>query len=486
MTISPGNALSGAQIPRLRSVPRYSVSAGQEAVELAASAGLHLYPWQQHVLVDSLAERPDGRWLTPHVAVVVARQNGKGSILEARELAGLFLFGEQHILHTAHEMRTSFEAFRRIVSLIDGSADLSRRVKSVKQGNGKEGIELLNGARLQFIARSKGSGRGFSGDLLIYDEAYALTDEQIDASLPTLSAQRNYQIWYTSSPPLDAATGEPLYRLRDRALQGGDERLAYFDWGAEPGADLDDRQIWAATNPSLGLRIEEQTIADERAAMTDLGFSRERLCIWPPRAGDGWAVIPEADWRALADPDSEPVDPVAFAIDMTPDRSWTSIAVAGRRADGLGHVEVTDHRRGSHWVVERVLELQARWNPCAIVIDPAGPAGSLIGDLEAEGVELQKPFIRDAAASCGAFWDAVCGRHAETGEKIRALRHRDQAELSVALAGAVKRELAETWAWSRRDAGVDISPLVAVTLAGWGHQNFWNSGPIVLEGDLCA
>jgi hypothetical protein len=45
------------------------------------------------------------------VGLVVPRQNGKGTILEARELAGLFLFGES-ILHTSHEFR------RRISPLI--------------------------------------------------------------------------------------------------------------------------------------------------------------------------------------------------------------------------------------------------------------------------------------------------------------------------------------------------------------------------------
>jgi hypothetical protein len=38
----------------------------------------------------------------------------------------------------------------------------------------------------------------------------------------------------------------------------------------------------------------------------------------------------------------------------------------------------------------------------------------------------------------------------------------------VALAGAQKRPLGDAWAWARRGAGVDISPLVAATLAKWG------------------
>jgi predicted amidohydrolase YtcJ len=61
-----------------------------EAVELAASAGLVLDDWQQHVLVSALGERPDalGTWAAFEVGLVVPRQCGKGGVLEARELAG--------------------------------------------------------------------------------------------------------------------------------------------------------------------------------------------------------------------------------------------------------------------------------------------------------------------------------------------------------------------------------------------------------------
>jgi hypothetical protein len=48
------------------------------------------------------------------------------------------------------------------------------------------------------------------------------------------------------------------------------------------------------------------------------------------------------------------------------------------------------------------------------------------------------------------------------------LRHRGTQELSVAVAGARKRTLVDAWAWSRKSSSVDISPLVACTLAFWG------------------
>jgi hypothetical protein len=40
--------------------------------------------------------------------------------------------------------------------------------------------------------------------------------------------------------------------------------------------------------------------------------------------------------------------------------------------------------------------------------------------------------------------------------------------LADAIRGAATRKLGDSWAWSRRNSSVDISPLVASTLALWG------------------
>ena len=104
---SQQNELLGSQVPTHLVVPPSAVSsAGAEAVELAALAGLFLDPWQELVLQSALSERADGKWAALEVGLVVPRQNGKGSILEARELAGMFLLGEELILHSAHVFKT--------------------------------------------------------------------------------------------------------------------------------------------------------------------------------------------------------------------------------------------------------------------------------------------------------------------------------------------------------------------------------------------
>jgi hypothetical protein len=73
--------------------------------------------------------RADGKLSSFEVALIVSRQNGKGSIIEAAELGWLFLLEERLILHTAHEVKTSAEAFLRIKDLIDELPDVDEAVQ---------------------------------------------------------------------------------------------------------------------------------------------------------------------------------------------------------------------------------------------------------------------------------------------------------------------------------------------------------------------
>lgn len=446
----------GQQLPRVSSAPRSVRTQGDDAVELAHIAGLDLDPWQQHVLRVSLGERPDGKWSAFEVGLLVPRQNGKGAILEARELAGLFLFGERLILHSAHELKTAIEAFLRIKQLIQETPELDAQVANFYQSNEKTAIELKNGQRLRFVARSSGSGRGFSADLAILDEAYNLPPETLAAILPTMSARPNPQLWYTSSAGMDSS--EVLARVRERGTVG-DKRLAFFDWSAPEGADPDDPEMWAVANPGLGIRIHPEFIEAERAALGDEEFARERLGIWND-PGKG-AVIDPRVWVGCADAGSQVEDPVAFAVDVAPMGNAASISLAGRRSDGLFHVEVVRNQRGTDWLVPALQTLRERFAPCAIVLDRAGPAGSVILTLQEQGFDLLLTNSTQMAQACGGLFDAVVNGQ---------LRHIDQPLLNTAVGSARKRSIGEAWGWHRKDVGQDITPLVSTTLALWGFQ----------------
>ncbi len=483
MTTSALDVRRGAQTPRVGRWPSYVSSAAPEVIDLAASAGLVLDPWQRFVLTHGLGEQRDGQWAATKVSCWVPRQNGKGGIIEALELGWLFLLGERLILHSAHEYKTAQEAYLRVKGLCESTPDLDRRVNRYWAANGEQGIELTRaagGARLRFVARSRTSGRGFSGDKNVLDEAQELTAQQMAATLPTLSARPNPQIWFFGTPPSEPDAW--VYGLREDG-EAGASRMAHFDWGADldPTNAADrrraatDRELWFACNPAAGLRISEQTMEDE-ARPSGLGdeFAVERLGAWKPRAAAGPGVLDIKAWAALADAASRREGDVAFALDITPSRDAACIAAYGLRADGLGHVEVIDHRPGTDWVVDRLVRLRDRHRPVAIGMDVKGPAGSLLVDLEKAGFtrpddpeeprygQLAIPTAGEVAAACGQLADAV---------RQGTLRHIDQDLLTTAIIGAKTRPLGDAWAWGRRISTVDISPLVVATLARWAYES---------------
>ena len=152
-------------------------------------------------------------------------------------------------------------------------------------------------------------------------------------------------------------------------------------------------------------------------------------------------------------------DPVCFAYDVSPDRAWSSVAAAGRRPDGRFHGEIIEHRRGTGWVVPALAALRERWDPVAVMGDGVGPAGALIHRCDDAGFAVEAVTAPEHAKACGLLVDLVD----EDG-----LRHLGSPEIASALRGATTRPLGDAWAWSRKKSSVDISPLVAFTLALWG------------------
>src|SRR5690606_12832897 len=159
---SRSGAKSGAQEPRVRLEPKHKVSDADDAVYLASSYGLVPDEWQETVLRGWLARAASDRWAAPRCGVAVPRQNGKNGILEMRELYGMVALGEK-FLHTAHEVKTARKAFLRIASFFENERqypELAALVKEIRKTNGQEAVVLTNGGQVEFIARSKGSGRG--------------------------------------------------------------------------------------------------------------------------------------------------------------------------------------------------------------------------------------------------------------------------------------------------------------------------------------
>jgi hypothetical protein len=461
--------------PRVRAVRAWSESLGDEAVELAASAGLILDDWQADALRAMLAVGADGRWLHFEFGLNVARQNGKGGILEARELAALFLTGEKLAVHSAHEFATSQEHFRRVEDLIQNTPELHAKVKGrsgYRHSHGDESINLASGQRLVFKTRTKSGLRGFAGvDFMALDEAMIINAASHSSMMPTLRASQaphGPQLAYAGS-----AVDQEIHehgivwaRIRERGLRGDDPSLGYLEWSvdAEHPDDvsdemMEDRDLWRQANPALGTRISVEHMEREFRSMAPRGFAVELLGVgdWPATDGSADVLIDREEWDAVEDSESVLVDPVCLAFDVAPDRR-TSIAAAGMNERGVLHVEVIHARAGTGWVEERLAELYRKHEVAEIVCDGYGPSAAIARKADEAGIKVRRLDSGQYGEACGMFVDAV-------GEKT--VRHLGQDELNGAVRGAKARPLVDRWAWSRTKSTVDISPLVACTLALW-------------------
>lgn len=459
------------QAPRIECLPDPPGTGelGQLAVDLCDAAGLHLDPWQAWVLRTACAEDGPGRWSAFEVGLMISRQNGKTALIEARELVGLFVLGEQLIIHSAHRSDTAENSWRRLRMRIASCPTLEREIARAPAGKGAMGITLKSGASAQFRTRTGGGGLGFSADCLVLDEAMDLPTSFLGDLMPTLAARPNPQVWYTGSA-VDQdkhRDGLAFSRVRDRAKRR-QPRLFYAEWSAADSlADvtpdmLDDPEAWARANPALDIRITRQFLQDERhSSMPARQFAVMHLGAgdWPATTEDAGRTIPPADWKAC-ESQERAAGPTVLTFDVSPTRSRSCIARATKKSDGKVHVEIVDHRRGDSptWIVDRLLELVRAESPRIIALDARGPAGALVPHLEPHDrqVRLTLCGAPELTQACGVFFDAVLAH---------SMSHAPSAELDSAVDGAERRSVGDAWSWSRRNSTVDISPLVAVTLA---------------------
>lgn len=452
-------------------VPEYASSAAAEATDLATSLGMHLDGEQRLALEAILAEKTDGSWAGFEACVICARQNLKTYLLEVVVLADLFLFQSNLVIWTAHLFPTTMEAFRDLKRIIDSSDHLRRRVKRISEANGEESIELVSGQRLLFRARSKGGGRGLTGDRVILDEAFALGASEMGSLLPTLSARPNPQVIYASSA--GKTDSHVLRGVRDRGRSGGDPSLVYVEWCAPvvgcgddrcdhrsgtDGCALDDVDAWRQANPALGRRITFEHIEAERRALPAEEFARERLGWWEEPPGSV-AGLPLNLWEAatMAGP---PGNLLALSVDVTPDLAFASIGRATAVPAGV-RLDVADHRRGTSWVAGAVARLLGD-SRVPVALDLGGPAAVLNAELAqiASPIATVNPATADVAQACSALLDGLIRR---------SVWHAGGPLLDAAVRGASRRPLGDgAWAWSRKNSLADISPLVAATLALWG------------------
>jgi hypothetical protein len=456
----------GVQVPRFLHTPNNVVdNRASEAIELIGEAGMPMDPWQQTALEVMLGERPDGSWAAQEAAVAVARQSGKNSILDARELAGLFLFGESRIVHSAHQAATADEAFKRMRNLIEGVPWLDSEVAKILGSPGRQSIRLKSGAEISYRTRTKGGARGFSAPVVVFDEAQELTGEQLAAIVPVTSSFKNRQIIYTGTVLGGAAVFRGVVE-RGRNHVGG--ALGYAEWSAPDDCLSEDVDAVLAANPGIGFRpgLTVEYCLNElemfRAAGEEAKWREERLSIWPDASLTG-QMVPASAWMGCrtewVPPVSQTVEHIGVATSV--DGAWSSVGIAFQH--GLGtFVQVVKHEPGTEWVIPYVVGLAERRQPKTVVMDKGGPASKSLANGFAAVLPasvLRETSTAEMQAATAQFVDAVLQGRVE---------HTGQGPLDAAALGVREKIVGDSRMYDRRKSSAVIAPLEAVTLAAWG------------------
>lgn len=463
--------LRGTQEPRIRIAEDYEFSYGSDAGELAEAYGLTPDPWQQTILDDWFAVDEHGKYVHDTCGLSVPRQNGKNGVLEVRELYGMTVEGEK-ILHTAHEVKTARKAFLRLLSFFENERDYPELVESVKcirKTNGQEAIELHNGGSVEFVARSKGSARGFTVDCIVCDEAQSLTDDQLEALMPASAAGplQNSQLILLGTPPGPTVSSDVFPRTRKGALSENAEGTSWIEWSVTEVGDVYEETRWEDTNPALGYRLTRKSIEKELKTMAPDGFARERLGWWASDIAN--ACFKVAEWEKLAATftDEEIAEQAewkrALGVKFSADGATASVAIAIWKHGATPHVEVIETETtafGIAWAVEIAAQM---WRKvCMIAVDGKSNAQAFIGQLVEAGVGKSAIFLTGAGhvtAASSMFVNAV-----GSGE----ITHNNQPALNDAVAVAQKRKIGADGGYGFKSANeTDVTPLEASALALW-------------------
>lgn len=475
MTTSSGAspAPSRPAEPRLRLASPYGRTLAGAAAEAIAAAGIDLLPWQREMLADWAAVDADGCWVHRRCGGSIPRQAGKsvGGIGWCAVLAALMGY---KVLWTDHNYSTTCEMLSRFRDIFGQRASdpaarhpaFNRLVTRVNNKTAQESFEFRGGGAIAFSTRTKSAALGYSFDVVVYDEAQELTDEQVQAIAPTTAsgAKGNPQVIYLGTPTRAGSSATVFQELHDEAW-GEDPApdLCWTEYGVAEVGDVADESRWAEANPSLGALANRSAIRlGLRSGMGELAFAQEYLGHWLPKAAS--AVLSPGEWAAcLIDRDDAPTEGrAAYGVKFAPDGSVVALAAA-RRPRGAGeapvHVELVELAPcsgGVGWLADWLAARTSRAS--CVAVDGLSGADALIDRLAPRVPRryIVRPRASDAIAAASMMLDAV---------RERRVTHIEGPALDASATRSTRRKIGSAggWGWG----GDESAAMEAASLALW-------------------
>lgn len=464
----------GSQVPTFSTVGEYHHTFGPNIVCMFNGWGVRFYPCQEDELSVFLARDSRNRFACRTICISKPRQNGKsfGVRFYAIECAAV---EGRHVLFTAHRGKTVRKMFKFIRTFVLSVPDLAEKLlpgaDGIYKAAGSEGIYFANGGMIEFATRTEGGARGETYDVIIFDEAQELTDDQYDAVVPTTIASESGdpQKIYLGTPPGPKCQGTVFRGLHDKAHGGNSDGVWWIEWAVTKVPDMSDTlavlELVYLTNPAMGYRIKEDVMLDViKTATSADGFAREFLGWWVSTVTKVNAVITAKEWNACRIKNPKREGLLVLAVKFSADGKTGSLAACYRPTNGLPFVYVVASRSLEHglgWFVDTLVE---NWKKAAaIVIDGQSNAKALYQRLVESHVPkrmLVLPKATDATSAYAGFLHSV---------RERSVTHYGQPALDKSATGSERRSIGNNGGWGFQSTEeVDASLIESCCWAHWG------------------
>jgi phage terminase large subunit-like protein len=459
------SGLGGVQTPRIHSKLNDLPSKGQDMIDFATELGINLMEWQRFVCIHGHKVREDGRWAHSELGLIMARQQGKSTLMMLRILTGMFVWGEGLQLASAHRLTTSLETFRQIVGLIETHPKLEKEVKKIRWQHGAEEIELFGNRRF-VVKAANNAARGLSKPETIHlDELREYKDEDAWSSMRySMMAAKNPQVWiYSSAGDQHSVI---LNKLRERALASAttNDPIGWFEWSAEPDSPITlpsgeiNWPAFAQANPSLGITIHPDNL---RAVINDPPdiVKTEVMAMWVDTIN---SAIDAQKW-AMCQIDAIPLDPEQptwLGLDLSPDRKFGAL-VAAQRLPGerfyiqLLHTWSNDYSLNDLAVANDIAPYVRKYNTQTVAYSKR-TSQAVASRLSSAGIQVTDMDGAIYAESCDRWLGAINSHR---------LQHSGQEELTQQTLSAAKLPFGDgSWIIGRRASRVAVCASVASAL----------------------
>ena len=393
----------GNQIPTQSVILPYEKSFGDEARQLYDLSGNTCQEWQALMLNDIMATNADGLWVHTKFGYSVPRRNGKTEIITQRELWGLF--NGEHILHTAHLTDTAHIAWERLKNRLD---EIGVKPASTYKAYGKEQIRMPGGGVIDFRTRTSSGALGSGYDLLVIDEAQEYTQAQQTALNYVVSSSGNPQTILCGTPPTAVSSGDVFRKYRDQTLRGESINGGWAEWSVDHKTDVNNKDAWYLTSPSLGTILTERTVQDEING-DDLDFNIQRLGLWIKYNQQSAISAPE--WDALRVPAGTKLQgPLFVGVKFGRDGQNLCLSVACKTEDGRTFVESIDcrnQRDGNAWALNFIIKTKAR----GVLVDGASGLETFMRECKEQKIKnVNAATVKEVIQAASDFETAIANK----------------------------------------------------------------------------